>query len=375
MIVRALLLGALAEVAARAAMHRFGGYYRYAPNMRVHFAIDRDALPDLPPVSRVYINADGERGGPAPRPEEHAYRALVVGGSAAECALLDQDDTWAAVVERTLTERGFAPRVHVGSVARAILPCRDLRLLLSKTLPRYRSLDLVLVMAGAADLVSWMEVGMPREIDPRPREIDKIFEQHPEGPWGVSPRQTALYRVIGGLRRGLPPRVVQKTGGDWLHRVRRMRAGAARWIDEEPDATPMLDGFASGLAGLIETARTRAKRVIVVRQPWRYEVPLEEQSLLWNFGLGRPYREDVSTYFTTRVVDALMRKVDARAVAVAEEAGVEQVDLMPRLAQSREIFYDDLHFTPKGAEIVGRAVAEAVMGEGRGGQSAAEERP
>ena len=368
MVAGAFALPMMAEVAARVALRRYGGYYRYVPHTRLRIAIDRAALPRLRPVTRVEINCDGERGGPPPRDDEEALRALVVGGSAAECWLLDQDQTWSAVVERILGEprnlRALGvSRVHVGNVARAIVPCAQIDLSLQKMLPRYRKLDLVLVMVGASDVVSWMEQGLPRTFDRRPTDLAKLFEQHPEGPWGMTPEKTALRRVAAGLYRDVRRPVVElEGGGDWLHRTRKMRAEAERIIDEEPDATPMLDNFAHHLAALLRTARSGATRVIVVRQPWLgCDLGPEEQRLLWNFGLGRPYREKVTTYFSSRVVDALMRRIDARAAAVADRMGVQHIDLLPNLERSARTFYDCLHFTPEGAEIVGRLVADGIV--------------
>jgi hypothetical protein len=141
-----------------------------------------------------------------------------------------------------------------------------------------------------------------------------------------------------------------------------MRARATSRIDDIPDATPMLDHFGRHLARLLETATRHAQRVVLVRQPWLGgDILPEEEAMMWNFGLGRPYREEVTRYFTARAVDRLMTQVDARAAAVAERAGVQHVDLLHRLSRSRETFYDYLPFTPAGAEAVGRLVAEAVM--------------
>jgi hypothetical protein len=82
---------------------------------------------------------------------------------------------------------------------------------------------------------------------------------------------------------------------------------------------------------------------------------------MWNFGAGRPYVEEVTTYFTHAVVSDLMRRVDEVAVRVAEKLEVEHLDLMPILERDLETYYDFLHFTPKGAEDVGRAVAAKIL--------------
>ena len=62
-----------------------------------------------------------------------------------------------------------------------------------------------------------------------------------------------------------------------------------------------------------------------------------------------------------------MRLIDERAVAVAAELGVEQVDLMNVLEHSARTFYDELHFTPEGAATIGAQVAAAIHAGGFGG--------
>ncbi len=358
----------LAELVARASIRRWGGYYRYRPHWRERHDIDVTALPQLLPFAKVEINRDGERGDEPPGPREGAFRALVVGGSAAECFLLDQPQTWAAVAQRELSRpenlRALgARRAHIGSVARAIVPCEHIELMLRKMLPRYPHLDVVIIMVGASDVVSWMEQGMPRTIPEGHLDASKVFEQHPEIPWGWTPRETALWRLAVILRRRLrhPVRIRADSGG-WLHRVRKMRAAAPTHIDEVPDGTPMFEHFERHLAALIRTAQTGSRRVLVVRQPWMGAHPTPaEQALLWNFGLGRPYREEVTAYFTPRVIDALMESIDTRATTVADALGAENVDVRPALAGTTGSFYDYLHFTPQGAELVGRAVAAALL--------------
>ena len=163
-------------------------------------------------------------------------------------------------------------------------------------------------------------------------------------------------------RRFLHPVRRRAESAIWLHRVRKMRARAPAFINEVPDATPMLERFERHLTALLRTAQAHVGRVVLVRQPWMGPHPSpEEEALMWNFGLGRPYREEVTTYFTPRVVDALMTQIDARATAVADALGIQHVDVRPALGEPKGKFYDYLHFTPPGAELVGCAVAEALI--------------
>jgi lysophospholipase L1-like esterase len=354
-----------AEAAARLALRDGGAYYRYRPHVRRRLDIDQSALPALDASSYVEINCDGERGGPPPRKGERAYRALVIGGSAAECYYLDQRQTWGAVAERILGRPEHlrtlgVDRVHIGNIARAILPCHELHQLMTRILPRYERLDAILIMVGASDVVSWLGEKMPATLREDPVPAGSIFEQHPDGPWSFSPRGTALWQLLSTQqRRLLRPLTVTPKSGDWLHRVRAMRARATQMIDECADPTPMLDRFEKWLRAIVALCASKAKRVVIVRQPWLGDTSSPDlEKMLWNFGVGRPYKEEVHVYCTPALASRLMGLADARAVRVAADLGVDQIDLMPVLEESSRTYYDFLHFTPYGAEVVGRVVAE-----------------
>ena len=353
-----------AELLARRALRNGDGYYRYRPYVRRRLVIDRSALPALDAVSYVEINRDGERGGPPPGKGERAYRALVVGGSAAECYYLDQHQSWGAVAERILSQPEHlralgVDRIHVGNIARAILPCNELHQLLSRILPRYERLDTILIMVGAIDVVAWIEAEMPALLPEGAVPAKNIFEQHPEGPFSFAPQRSALWQIASTQRRRfLRPLTITPDSGDWLHRVRKMRVNASKMIDESADPMPMLDRFEKWLRTIVALCATKARRVVLVRQPWLGDTRVPElEKMLWNFGLGRPYKEDVHTYCTPRLAAHLMTLTDARTARVAADLGVDQINLVPLLERTGNTYYDFLHFTPGGAEAVGRVVA------------------
>jgi hypothetical protein len=356
------------ELGLRAVIARKGQYYRYTPHWRERLDQSSIAIPGFTGTSFIEINGDGERGDPRPALGERCYRVLVCGGSAAECYHLDQPATWAAVLQRRLNEPASlaalgAPRAHVGNVARAILTVEQLTMMLRKILPRYRDLDAVVLMVGAADVVNWMERGAPATIPKLDCSLDRLFEDHPEKKWSFRPRGTAIWHTLSHINRRIRRPIVDEPGlARWLPGVRRMRAEATTRLDEAPDPSAMLAHFEHHLRVLVRLLRGSAKRVILARQPWFEPNPSpEREATFWNFGLGRPYKETVSQYFTPRVVDDLLRRIDERATIVAKEEGVEQIELNSQLERSARTFYDELHFTPAGAADVGRCVAKALV--------------
>ncbi|MCP3919962.1 MAG: hypothetical protein GY711_30910 [bacterium] len=358
----------VAELLARFWLRVRKKYWILSPHMHMVLEVDRETLPALEPEVNIRVNADGERGDPPPVTWNGTWRGLVVGGSAAECYMLDQKSNWPQVVQDKLNESGKAnmlgaSRVHIGNVSRSLVACESLSRMLEKVLPRYERLDMVVLMVGASDVVAWLEKDTPPKLEPGSLPAGRIFAEHPEGPFGWMPRQMALKRIAARLNARFRHPVSRKKGaGKTIGKNRKMRAAAKTILNETPDPTPMVEFFETWFRRLIEMCHARDIRVLVVRQPW-FEKAFtpEEQKLLWNFGAGRPYEKELDTYYSHAVVCDLMRRVDDAAAHIAEETGADQLDLMPVLERSFETYYDFLHFTPKGAKAVGEHVANAIV--------------
>lgn len=358
-----------AEYAARAWLARNGRYYVWAPGARMRLEIDRTTLPTLEPVAEHAINTDGERGDEPPD-EDGTYRVLVAGGSAAECYYLDQKSQWPHVLQEALSRpenlaRLGARRVHVGNVARSLVTCRHVDRILEMTLPHYGRVDAIVFLVGASDVVTWMEQGTPARIDESPIPASQVFAQHPEGPFGWTPRTAALRRIASSAkRRTLKPVERRERAGKRLAEVRAMRANATTIVTTPPDPKPMLDNFERWFERCLVRARAKAPLVLAVRQPWlEKEFTPDEERWLWSYAVGRPYHQKCTTYFAHEAAWTLLRAVDLRASDVATRVGAAQLDLMPILPADFVTWYDEQHHTPHGCRLVGEAVAEAVVRE------------
>jgi len=356
----------LAELLARLWLSKRGKYFVFKPGTTTLMQVDQKTFPDLPIQVRFAINAAGERGGSLPRTWKNTYRVLVAGGSAAECYLLDQEVSWPQVLQSHLNPRASelgATRVHVGSISRSLVPCECLATMLRHALPGYERLDLVILMVGASDVVNWLEQKTPATLERGRMGIGRAFDVHPEGPFGWTLATLALRRIASFWYHSLGRPVEHREGaGKTIAKNRLMRANAREILDEVPDPTPMVEYFEAGFRDMVTVAKSHAKRVLVVRQPWlAKDFTPAEQARLWNFGAGRPYVEEVTTYYAHHVVDSLMQRLDASQERICTELDVEQLDLMPHLERSFETYYDFLHFTPKGSKRVGELIGERVV--------------
>jgi hypothetical protein len=367
-VVCAVVGGVLAELATRLWLSRYGRYYACTPSSHLRMELERKSLPSLPPVAHFDVNRVGERGDELPADMDGCYRVLVAGGSAAECYYLDQEISWPEVIRRELSEPDAlktlgARNVHVGNVGRSLVACEHIRVLLERTLPRYKKLGCLVMLVGGSDMVFWLERGTPPTLDDEPLTADRLFATHPEGPFGWTPSTLALRRIASYWRHRLVRSVTDRTRvGKRMIALRKMRAEAETWIDEVPDPAPMLDHFERHYRELLKLAARHAERVIVVRQPWLdKEMSAEEKACTWQFALGRRYEGKLSTYYTHRIVWKMMELIDESSARIADELGVEHVDVHSILPRDLEHWYDEIHHTEKGCKVIGRAVADKIL--------------
>jgi lysophospholipase L1-like esterase len=376
----ALVALLLIEGGCRWWIRRHSRYYVWPPRTKIEIRPAREVLPELDPRARFDINADGERGGTAPRHEPGLFRILAAGGSAVECFALDQSKAWPGVLERLLNERDNARalgarRVHVGNVGHSGVGSAELDLILERLLPQYRRLDAILIMVGASDVYHWLEEGAPSSRPASPVPEEALFARHPARRFGWQPSHWAVVDVMHQLRRRWFGRVqVKERAGAWYAEARRMRAEATEVRTTMPHAGAMLASFEEHFERLVRRAKTHADRVLVVRQPWfDKDCTAEAAAHFWHGGVGKPWKEKVSAYFSLEVVDRLLALVEARAIAVAEALDVPHLDLRALLNGGLRHYFDHDHYTPAGAAVVASAVASALTrGGARGATRTAE---
>jgi hypothetical protein len=331
--------------------------------------VRQDLFSGLEPRFRFEINADGERGSDVRGAEDGLYRILVAGGSSVECFALDQPTSWPGVVERLLNRPEAldvlgARRVHVGNIGHSGVGAAELDTIFERVLPRYDRIDAIIVMVGASTAYHWLGDGAPPARAPAVVPEDALFARHPGQSFGWTPRATALVDLIRRLRQALlRPVEVRENVGAWQVAARKMRAEATEIRSTLPDPSAVLQHFEYHFRRALRHAMARSPRVLVVRQPW-FEGPYtdEEQARFWHGGIGRPWKEKVSVYFSLDVINRILSLIDGRVVAVAEELGLPHLNLRPVLDQGLRHYYDHDHFTPEAAAVAAETIAAAMTG-------------
>ena len=356
-----------AELVARWWVRRYTRYRVWPPRMRRE--VRQDLFPELEPRFRFETNADGERGSDVRGADAGLYRVLVAGGSAVECYALDQPTSWPVVLEQLLNRPPAldalgARRVHVGNIGHSGVGAAELDMILERVLPNYDRLDAIIVMVGPSTAYHWFEDGAPAAQAPAVVPEDALFAQRPGQRFGWRPSTTGLAELIRRFRQALlRPVEVRENVGAWQIAARKMRAEAAELRSTIPDPSPVLEHFEHHFRRALRHAMARSRRVFVARQPWfEKQYTVEEQARFWHGGIGRPWKEKVSVYYSLEVINRVLSLMDGRVVAVADELGLPHLYLHPLLNQGLRHYYDHLHFTPAGAAVAAQAIAAALTG-------------
>ena len=360
------LLGAalVAEILARRWIRR-GRYFVFRPGLKERMYLHRPTHPQMEPVVRRLVNELGERGRPVPR-EGRTFRVLVAGGSVVESYTLDQDTQWPAVIEAGLrTPEALrtlgVDDTHVGNIGRSGVDGLTLELVLTRVLPNYPPLDLIVIMTGAGDVVRWMAEGAPPDRPASPLPESVLFAVRPDMPLGWAPGTCALAELVRRLRARFW--TTYPDAVSWMGRARRDRAGAAETRDEAPGNDVMLEAFRQRLHGAVQVAARHARRVLLVDHPLfdKESYTPEEDALMWNGGVGQAYRERQAIFYSTKILCSLMRKVEAITGEVAAREQVEHLAMRGLISPDATNFIDHIHLTPTGSIRVGEAIAAAVL--------------
>ncbi|MBA3975884.1 MAG: hypothetical protein C0504_16890 [Candidatus Solibacter sp.] len=359
----------LAEAALRLYHRLFLAERFHLPSKRSLFLVHPDISPSLPAEARFFTNSWGERGDEPPR-VARLYRGLVLGGSAAECGLLDQDQAWPAQIQSGLQEAvqsGLIPAdcAYVGTMSRSGLDVRGLRIALQRLQPFRPPLDFILIHSGPSDFARWIDFGSPPGGAVPALPAHQILNVCRDTRFGLLPKSTALFYYLKRLSAALSPaRVEQRKVGRMPVEARKLRAASHPHIPLPAPIQPFLDSYRAGLLDLIAEARLHCRHVFLLPQLWLDPASCSANAdpALW---FGRFHRMAESSapplFIQHSEIERLFRGVYSATVDAAAAAGVHAVDLQGRFPQDLTNFYDDDHFTPAGAALTGRLVAQRIV--------------
>ncbi len=318
-------------------------------------------LPGIEGTSHYTTDMQGIRQ-PAP-PGDAKYRMLCVGGSSTECVYLDDSETWPARLIQVFMERNNAP-LWAGNAGISGYDTRDhLRFLESSRL--LKGMDGVILQIGINDLWRYLaneEVTTRYDRFSESGSMDAPVPRHREvaEPWRPVWARSRVIQLAHTLRLPRPkPEMVEGAGGV-EYKIRREKRAAAPITDQVPDLTRGLAEYRQRIQRIVEVCRRRGLRVIFTTQPvlWREGLPPRLAERCW-FGWL-----ESGDYLSITALRTCMDRYNETTLSVCREMKTPCADLSGMNGRE-EFFYDDCHFTERGAEEVAR-ILEPVVTESLG---------
>jgi hypothetical protein len=307
-------------------------------------------------------NERGARGGFY---QGQPVRIAVFGSSTSIDSLLDQSETWAEQLRRELGP----DIVHLDNYARDGAGGKQAKVIFDHLFEIGRHYDIILVMTqrggrGGLEKDSLHYWGN-WSLAPGFLKFPNLLRRRAKVQVKTEPRLNFVDRFIHDElfpKPSLIPRVNRET-----KRLLRL-SGQLNFVDIEnygPDPAAIVD-IRNGIRAVLESANRVADKVYFLLQPVAYS-PDEHPGVAKRWYLLRPVKGRDGYFVSNKSVAQRMRKEHAIMNDVAADMGIAVIDLdgfiQSKLSERGDMFEDKWHFSPAGAEIGARFIAETLRSE------------
>ncbi|MBK7905594.1 MAG: hypothetical protein IPJ78_03430 [Gemmatimonadetes bacterium] len=149
-----------------------------------------------------------------------------------------------------------------------------------------------------------------------------------------------------------------RTPGPRPSSVGARRARAPKRRDDLPSLDGALAEYRRNLETIASLAAAKGVPVSFLTQPslWRADLDSTEARLLWFGGLGDFQSRQVDEYYSPAALAKAMAAFNAELLSVCAAHALSCLDLAERIPRTTAYFFDDVHFTERGAAAVGEEV-------------------
>lgn len=336
-------------------------YYIWLPNLKYVFYPKPEIFPGISDTSYLEINSLGLRGSNADL--SNAINILVLGGSAAECMYLDQNETWPALIEKYLNEKS-GRRYNVFNGGRSGITSQHHLVQVQKLLEKLNWIDIIIVMEGMNDL----QYALSFEEGFQMKDSQKVYE---EAFW-LSPlkeikpfyRNTYVFKYLSKLKKALfSYKLSQDPYGYSYVKWRLNRMNAKEIINIQPDISSSLVNYRKTNQAIIDFVKNKNKRIIFLPQTtlWDSIMPLGFSKLCWYGWKGKSQIENTGKYYAFSILKNLLARYNEVLISTCLTNNIEFITLDGRLEKDTTTFYDDCHFNESGARKVAKIVADYLV--------------
>jgi len=335
----------------------------WRPGLRLVFTADPHIFPGVSKVTHFRANEYGLRGPSLPGRKD-IYKIVAVGGSTTLCLMLDDQATWPQQLMQELDNRQNKLEVWVANAGVNGHTVAH-HLVTLGSLPILRQANLVVFLAGINDF----QDTLAHEGKPTQALIEQDTEGFREhllsGDYSSYPlyRRLRVYRffrratdlAIERTNRGQQEETLDESG---LRKLRRSEP-----ILPMPDLSVGLVEYRKRLEDLAGECHLLGVRCLFITQPslWHSDLSPSLQKLLIFGWLGLKFQP--KGYASVSDLESGMDSYNQVMLDICKETAVECYDLAAVVPKDSSIFYDDVHFTEKGAQFVAHSLTTYILSQ------------
>ena len=309
----------------------------------------RELHPDLrgvSPVAHYSTNRWGMRGDEPPRDWKAAYTVVTIGGSSTLCYYLDDRKTWPSLLQEKL--RGKYPKVWVGNGGLDGQTTRGHLVFMKEVVQKIKP-KVAIFLVGANDLT--FSISEDRKIYGNP--YDQPY-------WKFQLFRSRLVQILFLWKAILFDKVtVVKDQGHGNFEPKPLSPDAVTFQDPKA-MLPVLGEYRSNLKKIIQLGTSSGTRMIFLTQPMLFEDNAYWRTVAANFYWVQKTRGYLSAADDWRLLNLYNQEL----LEVCKEENVECFDLASRIPHDPRYFYDSVHLTEKGAELVAEKISGFLKKQG-----------
>jgi len=304
-------------------------------------------------VNRLGIRGETPAFGAAPK-------IAVLGGSTVEDWVLPDNKTWAQQLATQL--RHCAPDIWVANLGKGGVNARHHLIQLPETekyMPRF---DMFVVLVGLNDFLFDLRIHHPLVIlEDWWRRQAFMYDHSDEGSFAIIAIGKRLYRRFVTERKNAG--AISDFGYYQKHlRDAYTKVTREQWVTSMPDLKEYLDTYRKTISALKAYADTYGAPIVFVTQPyvWSNNMPAETRAQIYAGFIGADIDSPRTKWYTPA---ALEKGLSAYNAALLDKCTTDHllcVDAAGKLPKEAKFFYDEFHFSERGAAELGRIVAEDI---------------
>jgi len=345
----------LGELALREWVFNPNNKYIRTPGWSIEVILD-NKIPHVSGGHQIEIGRLGSRSS-APNFWQSPNFA-VFGGSTVEDWVLEKHETWVSRLQEDL--RSCAPNAWVGNFGKGGVSLRHHLLQLPAIAQYAPKFDLVIVLIGLNDFLLDYRIHHPYDIPDNWHERQAFMYN------GDAEGRLASVAIIKRVYKSIfdPKKPEISDFGTYQSGLRKAYRAVtpAQKIDDLDIDSAAMKAYRDNIIRLHKMVREYGAEIVFVNQPYVWSPKMSKQALdqIYAGFIGPSYLSPKAKWYTAKALEKGLSAYNTVLAETCTAKGLNCIDLARALTTDPENFYDDFHFSEKGAATVAKIVSRHI---------------